>query len=75
MENKTWYTKAKRKWGRQAEWIEGEGRYAVLAWCRVLTVILCQTRDESEQKKKFIDEIGCGGFCAKKHEIIDLATV
>ena len=75
MANKTWYTKARRKWGREAESIEGEGRYALLAWCRVLTVILCQTIDEAEQKKQYIDEICCGGFCTKKHEIIDLTTM
>ena len=75
MTKKTWYTKARRKWGRKAGWIEGEGQYALLAWCRVLTVTLCQTRGEAEEKKEYIDEIGCGGFCYKKHEIVDLTVV
>ena len=75
MTNVTWHTKAGRKWGKKAESIEGEGQYALLAWCRVLTVMLCQTRDEAEEKKKFIDEIGCGGFCTNKHEIIDFTVV
>ena len=65
MTKKIWHTKARKKWGRKAEWIEGEGQYALLAWCRVLTVMLCQTIDEAEEKKKFIDEIGCGGNCTK----------
>ncbi len=75
MTKETWYTKARNIWGRKAEWIEGEGSYALLAWCRVLTVTLCRTRGEAEEKKKSIDEIGCGGFCTKKHEIIDLTVV
>ena len=75
MTNMTWYTKARKKWGRKAECIEGEGRYALLARCRVLTITLCQTRAEAEQREIFIDEIGCGRLCTKKHEIIDLTVV
>jgi hypothetical protein len=73
MVDKTWLTEAKKRWGKQAEWITGNGQFALLAWCRVLTVTLWTTRDEAEGKKKFIDEMGCGGYCTGNHEIIDLS--
>ncbi len=72
MADKTWRKEARKRWGKQAEWITGEGQFALLAWCRVLTVTLWKTRDEAEEQKKFIDETGCGGLCTRKHEIIDL---
>ena len=65
----------KRIWGRKVAWIEGEGRYALISWCRVLTVMLFHTWGEAEERKRFIDEIGCGGCCIKKHYIIDLTKI
>jgi hypothetical protein len=73
MVDKKWLKEANRRWGKKAEWIQGDGQFALLAWCRVLTVTLWPTMAEAEQSKKFIDELGCGGMCTRKHEIIDLS--
>jgi hypothetical protein len=73
MSNKAWLAEARRRWGKEAAWIEGNGQFALLAWCRVLTVTLWSTRTQAEEQKKVIDEMGCGGLCSRAHEIIDLS--
>jgi len=67
--------KAKRKWGKTAEWITGNGRYALLAHCRVLTVTLWPTMDAADKSKHQIDKYACGGECNRNHEILDLEVV
>ena len=67
----TYHSKARKRW-RKAEWINGEGRYAVLAWCRVLTVTLWPTVEKAEAAKREIDDTACGGMCEMRHEIVDL---
>jgi hypothetical protein len=66
--------KARKKWGKKAASITGNARYALLAWCRVLTVTLWDDLAEAEAKKQLIDRTACGGRCsgAQGHEIIDL---
>ena len=73
MVERAWRAEARRRWGSKAEWIEGDGQFALLAWCRVLTVTLWPTRAEAEKQKKVIDETACGGGCTGNHEIIDLS--
>ena len=58
-------------WPR-AEWIEGEGPYAVLAHCRVLTITLPADKDAAGVSKQLIDQTGCGGRCSKNHEIVEI---
>jgi hypothetical protein len=65
-------TMAKCIWGRRAAWIVGEGPYAVLAWCRVLTVTLHATHNDALGAKRAIDLSACGGRCTGRHEIIQL---
>jgi hypothetical protein len=48
----TYKNKAKRKWGRRAAWIQGDGPFAVLAHCRQLTVSLWKTMPEAEAAKQ-----------------------
>jgi hypothetical protein len=67
----TYYSAAKQRWSK-AEWIRGEGRYAVLARCGVLTVTLWPTIGEAEVAKREIDETACGSRCNGLHEIVDL---
>lgn len=74
MADKSWRTEARKRWGRKASSIDGDGQFALLAWCRVLTVTLWQTRDEAEKEKKVIDETACGGYCTRNHEIVDLGS-
>ena len=69
----SWQAKA-RKWWRKADWIQGDGPFAVLAPCRVLTVTLWETRAGAEEAKKSIDKAGCGGKCNPwQHKIIDMS--
>ena len=64
--------RAESKWGRKAARIQGDGPYALLAWCRTLTVTLHNSPEEAETSKTNIDQIGCGGACSRKHEIVDV---
>lgn len=65
-------SKAKKLWPR-AEWIAGEGRYALVAPCRVTTVTLYQSLDEATLEKERIDIMGCGGVCnPERHRIVKL---
>lgn len=68
---KTFKQKAKRKW-RNAEWITGNGKYALLAYCDVLTVTLWPTYEEAVMRKAFIDKYACGHACYKHHEIVEV---
>src|SRR5260370_809273 len=63
---------AKCRWGKRPEWVEGEGPFALLAHCRVLTVTLWPTLEEAKNPKAEIDASGCGGSCYKRHEIVNL---
>ena len=73
MANKSWRVEARRRWGRKAVWIQGDGQYALLAWCRELTVTLGATRAEAEKQKAEIDRTVCGGLCTLNHKIIDFS--
>lgn len=64
-------------WDRwpEAEWIDGNGQYALLAHCGDLTITLWPTMQEAEKSKRSIDETGCGHDCYEDgydHEIITL---
>ena len=68
-----WQSKANRLWGKRAEWVVGEGQFALLAPCRVLTVTLWETRDEAEKQKTFIDQTACCSQCTPNlHEIVEI---
>jgi len=73
MADGAWHTEARKRWGKEAAWIDGNGQFAILAWCRVLTVSLWPTKVEAEKEKKVVDETACGGGCTGNHEIIDLS--
>lgn len=73
MADKTYLQRAKKKWPH-AEWIVGNGRFALLAYCDVLTITLWPTYEEAIKSKAFIDKAACGHACYKNHEIIDLIT-
>jgi hypothetical protein len=70
MVSKSYLAEARKRWSKEAEWIQGNGQFALLAWCRVLTVTLCPTLEEAEKQKQFIDKYACGGLCSGHHEII-----
>lgn len=62
---------ARRRYPR-AEWITGEGPWASLAACGVLTVILYPTREQAEAARAFIDQTGCGGGCYRDHAVVNI---
>lgn len=55
-----------------AEWIDGNGPYAVLAHCRVLTIQMYRWEDEAVAAKARIDRSACGGMCVRHHELVKL---
>jgi hypothetical protein len=65
-------TVAKCVWPN-AEWIDGDGPYAVLAYCRVLTITLHHDLTSAEQSLQTINESACGGRCSGSHRIVRLA--
>lgn len=48
---------------RYAAWVSGEGRWATLAGCGVLTIILHNSEDQARLALGFIDAYGCGHRC------------
>lgn len=69
--HRTYRTMAKCVW-RRAAWIQGNGPYASVAYCRVTTVMLYATAAEAEEAKAIIDASACGGRCSRRHEVIQL---
>ena len=63
---RTW---AKCRW-KEAAWVVGEGEFALLAWCRTLTVSLWGTEQRAGAEKDVIDVLACGGACIRQHEIV-----
>lgn len=69
--HRTHRTTAKCLWPK-ACWISGNGPYASLAWCRVLTVQLYKNLESAVAAQQMIAATGCGGACYNRHEIIVL---
>ena len=63
------HTLARCIWPR-AEWVSGDGPYATVAHCRVLTVELHETREAATKALTAIDRHACGGRCYGQHELI-----
>lgn len=57
-----------------AEWIIGNGKWASVTHCDVITVMLFETKAEAETAKEFIDKTGCGGGCRRLHEVVNTVT-
>src|SRR5712692_3951594 len=67
-----WPALARRRWPR-AGWLDGDGRFALLAPCNVLTITLWNTLADAEKAKARIDDTGCGGVCSRwPHHIVEL---
>ncbi len=48
---------------RYAAWVSGEGQWATLAGCGVLTIILHRSEHQSRLALGFIETCGCGHRC------------
>jgi len=67
-----WQKLARSFWKKEACWIDGDGPWALLAHCRVLSVSLHRTKEGAEKAMASIDHTGCGGACNRMHEIVYL---
>ena len=76
-------TKATRKWGKEAQWIHGEGAFASLAYCPSSGMSQCltiQLYDTLEDALNAQHNLQCGGQCrdiyrpneTQYHQIWDL---
>jgi hypothetical protein len=63
---------AKCAWPR-AEWVHGEGKFATVSYCHVTTVTLHPSAARALAALEFIDRLGCGGFCEKRHAVVVLS--
>ncbi|MFI7017423.1 hypothetical protein [Streptomyces sp. NPDC050164] len=50
-----------------------EDPFALVSYCRAITVSLHATAEAAEAQKGFIDDLACGGACCRNHHIIRLA--
>ena len=58
---------------RRAAWVDGEGPFAVVAWCDPLTVSLWAELEKAQRALVNLDSsIGCGHGCVSDHELIRL---
>jgi hypothetical protein len=55
-------------------WCQGTGRYAILAFCNVLTMKCFADRARAEGALAWIDELACGHACQRWHALFDLET-
>lgn len=56
-------------------WVTGQGRMAVIAWCRTPTATLWDSHDEAFKALEFIDSFGCGGGCHRRHQVVAVEGV
>ena len=66
---RAWLQIAQQRWP-QAPWVRGTGPYAVIG-CKG-TVTLWPSITEAEAAAAWIDRLGCGGGCNRRHLIVDL---
>lgn len=73
MATSSWRMKATQRWGDHAQWLSGEGPFAVIAPCRECSFSLWATKDAAENAKARLDRMGCGGGCNPLlHQVVDL---
>lgn len=66
------YLARAKAWWPNAEWVIGKGRWATLAYCSELTVMLHATKEDAEKSLGFIGRIGCGHRCYRDHYLVDM---
>ncbi len=73
VKHQTYNVAARCQWPRHC-WVSGEGEWAVLAWCRVLSVSLWPSLEDTQSALAEISlpKSVCGGRCHNKHEIVHL---
>ena len=68
-----YYKEANKRWPKNC-WVEGDGPFALVAYCRDISISLHKTQESANADKDIIDQTGCGGACAgsTNHRIHDL---
>jgi len=56
----------------EAAYLTGDGPFAVLARCGLLSVSLYPTRDEAQRRLRRLVADGCGRGCEGRHDLVDL---
>lgn len=71
-----WLEEAKRRYPDDTDlaWVDGTGRFAVIAWCSVLSVALFSDTDAAMKALQQINATGCGHGCWGDHQTVDLAV-
>ena len=73
MRKSRWQLQARKRWGKRAMEITGDGPFALLAPCLGLAVSLWATAEEAEGAKNNLGQQGCGSRCNPRlHHVVDL---
>lgn len=48
---------------KRAAWIHGEGEYALISWCRPITISLYDDEVDALDAHLALADLGCGGRC------------
>ena len=70
--HRSWRTLAGCIW-RRAEYVTGDGPWALLTLCPPLEVSLHQTEEEAVSMRQMLDRCGCCGSCVGMHRIVNLS--
>lgn len=66
------YRAAARCMWPRACWISGDGPYALLAHCDVLTITLWPTAGKAFSTYQWLAGFKCGHLCTGRHEVIKI---
>ncbi len=69
------YRKVVKKRWPKVVWIEGTGKYALVVYCKNMSVSLYSVEKEAIRAKRRINDIGCGEMCNNNHSIIKLSLI
>ena len=57
----------------EAAFVTGDGPWALIAKCDMVSVALYESREEARRRRKRLDTVGCGRTCDGLHDVVDLA--
>jgi hypothetical protein len=57
-----------------AAYVTGDGPYALVARCDMLSVALYETEAEVRRRRKRLETTGCGRACEHRHEVVLLGA-
>lgn len=56
-----------------AAYVTGDGPYALVATCEMVSVALYDSESEARRRRSRLDTVGCGRGCERHHDLFDLA--